>query len=305
MKIAIFGASSQIAKDLIASFVKNTDYSCDLFVRQIETMQAWLSSIAESRCELYTYESFSKENVYDVVINFVGVGDPARAKEMGASIFDVTHYYDSLALDYIKQHKSCRYIFLSSGAVYGGSFEKPITNESTASIDINNLVPSDWYAVAKLHAEARHRAMSDYSIVDLRVFNYFSHAQDMSARFLITDIVRALKNSDVLKTSDLNIFRDFITPTDFYQLIQCVIDCKPINQAIDCYTKEPIDKLTMLADLSDSYGLKYELVEQAGINATGLKTHYYSLNRAAEEAGYVPQFTSMDGIKSEIQKVLH
>jgi hypothetical protein len=45
-----------------------------------------------------------------------------------------------------------------------------------------------------LHAEAKHRALFNFSIVDVRVFNYFSHTQDMNARFLITDIVRAIKN---------------------------------------------------------------------------------------------------------------
>jgi hypothetical protein len=46
------------------------------------------------------------------------------------------------------------------------------------------------------------------------VFNYFSHTQDMNARFLITDIVRAIKNKKIFKTSADNIVRDFITPLD-------------------------------------------------------------------------------------------
>jgi len=304
MRIAILGASSQIARDLIDSFNQNSDYVCDLFVREKNNAQAWLNSLNNINYTIKRYDQFSTDESYDVLINFVGVGDPAKAKEMGAKIFDVTHYYDTLALDYIKQHKLCKYIFLSSGAVYGGNFEKPVTKKTVANININQLEPAEWYSVAKLHAEARHRAMSDYSIVDLRVFNYFSHTQDMSARFLITDIVRAIMNGEVLKTSDLNIFRDFITPADFYQIIQCVINGKPINRAIDCYTKAPVDKLTMLAELSESYGLKYELVAQAGINATGMKTHYYSLNKACEDTGYVPNLSSMDGIKLEIQKVL-
>jgi hypothetical protein len=41
-----------------------------------------------------------------------------------------------------------------------------------------------------LHAEAKHRALFNFSIVDVRVFNYFSHTQDMNARFLITDNLR-------------------------------------------------------------------------------------------------------------------
>lgn len=304
MKIAILGASSQISTDLIVSFNQYTNYVCDLFVRERNNAQGWLNSLNSLNYTVKGYDQFSADESYDVLINFVGVGDPAKAKEMGAKIFDVTHYYDTLALDYIKQHKACKYIFLSSGAVYGGDFKKPITKETVANININQLEPTDWYSVAKLHAEARHRAMADYSIVDLRVFNYFSHTQDLSARFLITDIVRAIMNGEVLKTSELNIFRDFISPIDFYQLIQCVVNGGPINRAVDCYTKAPVDKLTMLAGLSDSFGLKYELVEQAGINATGVKINYYSLNKVIEDTGYSPQYSSMEGIKLEILKVL-
>lgn len=303
MRIAILGASSQIARDLIESFSQYTNYVCDLFVREKNNAQAWLNLLNNNNYTVKEYEHFSVDESYDVLINFVGIGDPAKAKEMGAKIFEVTHYYDSLALEYIKQHKACRYIFLSSGAVYGGNFEKPVTKETIASININQLDVAEWYSVAKLYAEARHRAMSNYSIVDLRVFNYFSHTQDIHARFLITDIVRAIMNGEVLKTSNLNIYRDFITPTDFYQLIQCVINGKLINQAIDCYTKEPVDKLTMLAELSEVYGLKYQLVKQAGINATGLKTHYYSFNRDAEKTGYIPKFESINGIEAEIEKI--
>jgi hypothetical protein len=41
----------------------------------------------------------------------------------------------------------------------------------------------------------------------------------MNARFLITDIVRAIKNKKIFKTSADNIVRDFITPPDFYHLV--------------------------------------------------------------------------------------
>lgn len=46
----------------------------------------------------------------DVILNFVGVGNPAQAALMGASIFDVTLKYDKLALDYVREDPRCRYI---------------------------------------------------------------------------------------------------------------------------------------------------------------------------------------------------
>ncbi|MCX7100863.1 MAG: NAD-dependent epimerase/dehydratase family protein, partial [Methylobacter sp.] len=142
---------------------------------------------------------------------------------MGASIFDVTLKYDEITLNYVRQYPQCRYLFLSSGAAYGLSFDTPVDENTKAVVAINNLQPQEWYAVAKLHAECRHRSHPELPIIDIRVFNYFSRTQDISARFLITDILRAIRDKTVLKTSSDFIMRDFIHPTDFYKLVSALL----------------------------------------------------------------------------------
>lgn len=142
--------------------------------------------------------------------------------------------------------------------------------------------------------------MKDYAIVDVRVFNYFSHTQDMNARFLITDIVRAIQTQTELKTATDNIVRDFITPKDFFTLINRIVQSKAVNCAVDCYTQAPIDKLSLLQSLQEKFGLRYELVASAGLNATGAKTNYYSTNKRASQLGYLPQMNSQDGLIDEL-----
>jgi len=305
MKIGILGATSQIAKDLIISFRASRDYKLTLFSRSPERVQQQFNLLGLTVDEEnLSYTDFSHSRHYDVIINFVGVGNPAQAKMMGAKIFEVTEYYDNIALDYIRTHPDCKYIFMSSGAVYGDAFNEPVDQHTPAKININNLQPTDWYSVAKLNAEAKHRAMSDYSIVDVRIFNYFSHTQDMNARFLITDIVRAIKSNEILKTNSVNIVRDFITPLDFYQLIVSILQTGKINTAIDCQTKAPVDKFSLLEMCKKEFGLKYEIVEQAGVNATGSKINYYSTSKIVETIGYVPKLSSLDGIILELPKVI-
>ena len=302
MRIAILGATSQIAQDLILSFSKNQDYNFSLFSRNIELLEKWINS--ENLNEKYQaqkYTEFVNHQKYDVIINFVGIGNPIKAQKMGGDIFQITEQYDDMALDYIKQHKETKYIFLSSGVVYGSSYQEPVNKDTVATVDINNLKSTDWYAISKLYVEAKHRSLSELSIVDVRVFNYFSHTQDMSARFLITDIVRAIKNKEVFKTSADNIVRDFITPPDFYRLIQAIIDFKPINTALDCYTKSPVSKFDLLNELKDEFGLKYEIDKSVNIvNATGVKINYYSTNYKAKSVGYSPQNTSLEGVTTEV-----
>lgn len=305
MKIGILGATSQIAKDLIVSFSeKDNKHDLIMFSRSPEKVADQFKKLNKNIVYLnLAYADFHSGHDFDVLINFVGIGDPAQAKEMGPKIFEITELYDNLAIDYIKAHPSCQYIFMSSGAVYGGDFEEAADNSTPAKVNINNLMPTDWYSIAKLYAEAKHRAMSDHSIVDVRVFNYFSHTQDMNARFLITDIVRAIKNKEILKTNAVNIVRDFITPPDFYELILSIIKSPNENTAVDCYTKAPVDKFSLLEMCQAEFCLQYEIVEQAGVNGTGFKENYFSKCRTSS-IDFNPYFKSLSGLMNEIYYII-
>lgn len=306
MHIAILGATSQIAKDLIQSISGLSELNLTLFARRPQTVVAWMKNNGIDKDWIISgYEHFSTQESFDVIINFVGVGDPTQAAAMGASIFDVTRQYDDLAIDYLKAHPSCRYIFLSSGVAYGSKFDNPADENTVARLPINNLQPQDWYGVAKLYAECRHRSLTSLPIMDIRVFNYFSHTQDMGARFLIADAVRAIRDNVVLITSPENIFRDYLDPVDFFQLITALLHAAPSNDVVDCYSKSPIDKLTILDMLQNKYGLRYRFSEGAKlVNATGSKLMYFSLNRRAAKYGYAPRSCSQMHIARSIELYL-
>lgn len=303
MRIAILGATSQIATDLVLSFSAQSNHELVLYARRPVVVKQWLASVGlVGRYAVADFTAFSADEHFDALLNFVGVGNPAQAAAMGASIFDVTLKYDEMALDYVRQHPQCRYIFLSSGAAYGSSFDAPVDANTKAIIAINNLQPQDWYGVAKLHAEGHHRALAPLPIVDIRVFNYFSHTQDMSARFLITDILRAIRDKKVLKTSPENIVRDFLHPSDFYQLVSVILFSPATNTTVDCYSLAAISKLNLLAEMQEKFGLRYEVTdENAGVNATGGKPNYYSLNTRASDFGYFPKLTSLEGLLIECE----
>ena len=302
-RIAILGATSQIAKDLIRLFAAQSTHELALFARRPEVVVKWLDAIGlPNRYTVTDFSYFGIDDHYDAIINFVGVGDPLKAETLGAAIVYVTLEFDELALSYLRKNPSCRYIFLSSGAAYGQIFDAPVTENTKALIDINHLQQKDWYAVAKLHAECRHRTLSHLSIVDIRIFNYFSNTQDMESRFLITDITRAIQNAEILKTSADIIIRDFISPPDFYKLVNAILNSRASNAVVDCFTKAPIDKITLLLSLQEHFGLKYEFVSDfSTINATGSKPYYYSLNRRAQDFGYDPSRTSLENIIVEME----
>jgi nucleoside-diphosphate-sugar epimerase len=307
MRIALLGATSQIAKDLMLSFSAQSDHELVLFARRPEVLKQWLGRVSLlGRYAVTDFGGFGSGEHFDAILNFVGVGNPAQAAAMGASIFDITLKYDELALNYLRHHPDCRYIFLSSGAAYGLNFEHSVDANSLAVVAVNNLQPQDWYAVAKLHAECRHRALSPLPIVDIRIFNYFSHTQDTSARFFITDILRAIQSGETLMTTPENVVRDYIGPDDFFQLIALILESPATNNVFDCYTRAPVDKMTLLCKMKEYFGLSYVMhKEPVCINATGVKLNYFSQNFRASTLGYVPSLNSWETVHKELEKLLN
>ena len=299
MRIAILGATREIAKDLILTFAKSETHSLALFARRPETVKQWLNDISCNHvCEAHSFDQFQTSDHFDAIINFVGVGNPAKTAALGAGIFDITSKYDDLALQYVEVHPNCKYIFLSSGAAYCSTFDEPANENTKSSIDLNHLKPQDWYGVAKLHAECRHRAMPHLAIVDVRVFNYFSHTQNMSSRFLITDIIRAIRDKAIFETSNAFMMRDYLHPSDFYQLVKRILNSPPINAGVDCYSKSPIDKHQLLSVMAREFSLTYKvLTYESAIQTTGSKPNYYSMNQNAFlKFKYEPRFSSEEAV---------
>jgi nucleoside-diphosphate-sugar epimerase len=305
LSIAIVGGSSQIARDLIPQMLLD-GYQLLVYVRDLKEMHVWLDQHGLSdACTVNCYQSYG-EAPHDAVINFVGVGDPRRAAEMGASIFEVTSQFDDMVLSDLKKNPERRYIFLSSGAAYGHSFVEPVSASSEARVPINAIQPQDYYAVAKLHAEVKHRSLADLPITDLRVFNCFSRSQDLNASFFVTDIVRAIRDQTILHTNSEYMVRDFLHPSDLYQLVYSILGSPARNCAVDCYSKKPVDKPTLLKAMQQEFGLQYEVVSpsrRVAVNATGAKPHYYSTNRIAAEFGYEPAYSSLECIITETKAI--
>jgi hypothetical protein len=62
--------------------------------------------------QVQAYDDFSDNQKYDIIINFVGIGDPEKAQKMGGDIFKITEKYDDMVLEshYIGNQKSSIHI---------------------------------------------------------------------------------------------------------------------------------------------------------------------------------------------------
>jgi nucleoside-diphosphate-sugar epimerase len=307
MNIAFFGATSQIAKGLITKFNEHSQNKLSFFVRNCDSFNSWRENqnISCLHEEAKLYSEFSDTNKIDVIINCIGIGDPAKAASISSSIQITTNYFDEIILKYLTCHPETKYFFFSSGIAYGDIFSAPAKNYYQQNIDLNSNKPEDAYAISKINAENIHRSLTHLSIIDIRVFSYLSDEIDINSKFFIGDAIRAIKHKEILCTNKTNITRDYVGADDLYQLITKLIPVKNLNAVFDAYSKEPIDKMAVLDLLSKNFNLKYKFLDTfKALNATGNKENYYSVNFKAKNFGYSPKLSSKDVIKKVTRKLV-
>ncbi|HBG05021.1 MAG: hypothetical protein A2075_19875 [Geobacteraceae bacterium GWC2_58_44] len=306
-RIAILGATSHIAKGLTHNFCLAQDAELYLFARSPERVRAFLDSIRLPEhlpVRVLPFAEFTS-HTYDVVINCVGIGSPSKLRQEPQAIFEITERFDEMVLGYLKGRPLALYVSLSSGAAYGTDFSDPPRETTPARFNANGMAPTEYYGIAKLCSEAKHRALKDLNIVDLRVFGYFSRFIDLGESYLLSEVVSCIMNGQELVTGAQDITRDFVHPEDLTALIRCLMKEERINDVFDVYSARPVGKFEIIEEFARTGALKYRVAEEyAALNATGAKSNYFSENRRAERIGYHPRFTSLDCILRETEAIL-
>ena len=116
---------------------------------------------------------------FDAIVNCIGFGTPEKIGRAGINIFKITESIDDLIIEYLVKKPETVYINFSSGSVYGSSFEKPVDSSYKSVIKIQPLEDREFYRIAKLNSEAKHRSLNDLQIIDIRLFSFFSRFIDL------------------------------------------------------------------------------------------------------------------------------
>jgi nucleoside-diphosphate-sugar epimerase len=307
-KVAILGSTSHIAKGLISNFVRRPEFSLHLYTRSVDRVTCFLASIGQSTHEDCTIHINYADVVrcgYDVIINCIGVGTQHKLGENYALFFKVTEEFDNLSIACLSD--SCPdalYVSFSSGAVYG-NLAQPANENSVSQFVVNRIEPNNYYAIARLNSEAKHRALKQLNIVDLRIFSYFSRYIDLEDGYFISDVMSSLLRGKTLITSDKNIVRDYLHPDDLFAMVIKCIEVHTLNCAFDVVSRCPVEKKSILQYFACEYGLKYtigEPMEKAG--STGYKHVYCSNNQNAKKIGFLPRFSSMETIVEESKHLI-
>ncbi|PIQ85450.1 MAG: hypothetical protein COV73_05725 [Candidatus Omnitrophica bacterium CG11_big_fil_rev_8_21_14_0_20_43_6] len=291
-KIAILGASGHIAKGLILNFMQQAKaQELFLFARSPKKVKKFLSAQSlKGNPHIYDFKHFLRLK-YDVIINCVGLGTPAELKQASAEVFKLTEEFDNLILGYLRRNPKTIYINFSSGAVY--------------CVSVNDLKPEHYYGIAKLHQEAKHRALPKLNIVDLRIFSYFSRFIELDSGYFLTELLKCLKAKKALVTDACDFVRDFLAPGDLFNLIGLVIKRKPFNGVLDVYSLRPVTKFKLLEYFVKNYSLKYIIKRSLKLACpTGVKVRYCPHSRKAASLGYKPKFSSLAAVAMEAKYLL-
>lgn len=318
--IAILGANGHIGKGLIWTLAA-AGHRLRLLARRPEAVAAFLEteglmeSAAVDRIAVGPLDALADGPAPEVIINAVGLGDPAKVRAQGARFLRDTEREDNRVLDRLEHAPDSLYVFLSSGAVYGKDFSRPAADDSVLNLPVNRPDPTLFYALAKHHAECKHRGQPDRAIVDIRVFGYMSRFIDLDNRLFLAELTRALVNGDVFTTTPADMIRDYAGPTEMAGLItRCLVTHRallaagapPLNQAMDLRTLAPVGKFELLEALATRLGSRFEVSgDVETVNATGAKHNYHSTwDAAAQAVGFTATRTALEVVVDECAALL-
>ena len=307
LKIAILGATSHIAKNLIANLA--TDSGLYLFARSVSRCRDFVKTELPHQLEdikLLDIESFSQFDVHaDLLINCVGFGTPEKLRKAGVEIFQVSEKYDNISLSYISNHK-IPYVSFSSGAVYGPDISGKIDDRAEFRICLSSIEPNDAYRISKLNSEAKHRAAEGLAIFDLRVFGFFSRFIDMTSNYLASEMLRAIREKTEFLTDKEDIIRDYVHPFDLTDLVRRCAKASVPGGAFDVYSRHPVSKSQMIDEFQRHMGLRVRYVPSVrNTSMTGKKRYYASGNyRAGKLLGYNPRYSAIEALLSESEYIL-
>lgn len=302
-KIAILGSTGYVGRSLLRElFLEKENYELFLFYRSKKTLYSCIADMEKkTKYNALPLRNF-KQGEYDIVLNCTGVSSNPDTQKNPYELFKVAEEVDSLIINNLFLHPKTLYINISSGVVYGDNFKTSVTEETTTTLPSGFLKIGEPYAITKINAEAKHRALSTFNIVDIRVFGFFGSLVNTNSPFLMSEIVKAILEKSVFITNKDNIVRDYVNAKDIIALIKRIAKKKKINDYFDIYSKKPISKFDLIEALSKKYTMSYK-VNQVMPNTQKIitKSSYFSRSKKATKLlGYKPTQTSLEAIITEL-----
>ncbi|MFM9840705.1 MAG: NAD-dependent epimerase/dehydratase family protein [Cyclobacteriaceae bacterium] len=221
MKVIILGSQGFIGSNLIQHFLKNgwEVFGCDLMEYSGAQYKYQKVSVLSS-----DFESLFTNNKFDACINASGSGNVAFSVSLPVSDFEANAFSVIKILDTIRKvQPSCRYLHISSAAVYGNPESLPVVESSP----ISPLSPYGYHKwISEIICQEYYQCYQS-PIAILRPFSVYGNGL---RKQLLWDICSRLLINDSIQLSGTgNESRDFIHIHDLVQLVHIILTKASFN----------------------------------------------------------------------------
>jgi len=291
LKILVLGARGFIGMNVVNSLVGlgYTLVGCDLVEHSTHEYSYHKISIYSS-----DFESLFEEPI-DVCINAAGSGNVSYSTIHPLSDFESNTLAVIKILDAIRRFRpSCRYIHISSAAVYGNPKRLPIHEK-------NQLAPISPYGYHKWISEIICKEYHHLYNIAISIIRPFSVYGNGLRKQLLWDICQKLSSNDSVKLFGTGKeTRDFIHIADLCNLIEKIIDTDVNNYKIYNAGTGIETTLEKIAQLFCKYSMGEKSISFSGEKKIGDPLNWRADISRASTLGFIPQVAIEDGIEQYI-----
>lgn len=286
-KLMLIGGTGFIGKGILGFYLnkKNRTNFSQIIINSRKKDQKLVNSYKKFKNIKFLFKNISKIKKLphaDIYIYAASNSDEKKYSIKKNITNSINGFKNFLKIIKKNKQKNSKYIYLSSGAVYGLNTERKKLNENKKNIEKNILELSEKkknYAKTKILCEKLIKSFSikfGYKFLIVRLFAFYGKSIPEKGHFFLSNIINAIKEKKKIKIKSKNLkatFRSFMHTDDLARWL--------IFLSNKASTKSPIynigsdrahDLHAVLTNLEKKFKLKIQMPKQ---NPLPKKIDYY------------------------------
>ena len=323
MKLLITGGCGFVARHLVNHLINEfTSHSIEIILCDKINKVEWVddfeaTNIKHEHLDILNFEQVSsnvKKYQPDFVIHLAAIAYVPASDSNLELAWRVNTVGTHNLLEATNKHSpATKFIYISSGEVYGRSF-----NLNKALTEDEGLLPNNTYSLTKIAAESLCQLYSDKGlyVVIMRPFNHLGPGQDIN--FVSSSFaskianIESKKSEQVIHVGNLDIHRDFLDVRDVvsaYCSIITKIDQVNSGEVFNICSEIPRKIKDILEFFIESSGLKIDVrIDQDKLRPSEVPSTLGSSEKLKTQTGWekrIPWETSLTDVLNYWRHKIH
>ena len=292
--ILITGSEGFIGNHLVNHFTQSgyQVFGCDLFETALHGDYTYFKVTRLSP----DWEEIFSNTRFEFCVNAAGSGNVPYSMTHPVSDFEANTLDTIRILDAIRRlNDTCRYLHISSAAVYGNPQSLPIKEDA-------QLLPLSPYGYHKLMAEELCREYFHVFGIHTAIVRPFSVYGEGLRKQLLWDVCSKLKKSNQIQLFGTgNESRDFLHVKDLAELIRLLIEKASFEAEVYNAASGVESKLSMVASLFENCFGGAKKITFSGENRAGDPINWRADTNRIGELGFQPSITLDKGLPQYVR----